>query len=75
VLAAELHSTQRIYVDGDRKRQRNLCNLFEGKCTLSAKASETFKLMPTSLLLPSWEALIYNSQAEQASACLYLLAF
>ena len=74
VLAAKLYSIQQISVDGDRKIQSILCNLFVGKYTLSVKASETFKLLPTSLSLPSWEAMVYSLQAEQGFACLCPLA-
>lgn len=50
-----------------------LSNLSVDKWTTSVKVFEVFKLMPTSLLLPRWEVMTENVQAERCVACLYTL--
>lgn len=86
--ANKLHSTQRKYMWMEIERfsySQNIrgwrwgdsvtvSNLSVDKWTISVKVFEVFKLMPTSLLLPRWEVMIDNVQAERCVACLYTLA-
>lgn len=58
---------------GDRFRVPT-SNLSVGKYMVSVKVFEAFKLMLISPLLPRWEVMIYNLQAEHCASCLCTLA-